>query len=156
MDTDDAIRFWTLPDGSRADDARPPVTDSQLAAFTQQFGVELPSDLVELYRQQNGGFSVRFESLFWPIAHGGNDDVTNLRTLCETYHDDEGMSRLWTSCMGDLANVFVFLGDGHFYFVLNYNDQKNGEPIVAYVDDNGVRTTGQTFAEWIVKSIGSG
>lgn len=155
MDTNDAIRFWALPDGSIAEDARPPVTDAQLAMFAQRFGLELPAALVQLYRQQNGGFSVRFESLFWPIEHQENDDITNLRTLCETYHDDEAVGRLWTSWLGDVANVFVFLGDGHFYFVLNYNDRKNGEPVVYYIDDNGVKSTKQTFAEWIVTALTS-
>lgn len=153
MDTNAAIRFWTFPDGSRAEDRRPPVTDSQLATFAQEFGVELPTALIELYQQQNGGFSIRFESLFWPIGQGGSDDLTTLRKLCETYHENEGLERRWASLLGDLGSVIVFLGDGHFYFVLNYNDKKNKEPTVCYVDDNGVKATGHTFAEWIAESL---
>jgi hypothetical protein len=156
MDTNDAFRFWTLPDGSRADDASPPVPDSQIAKFSQQFGVDLPKALIELYRQQNGGFSAHFESVFWPISNGENDDMTSLGTLCETYHEDENLDRLWTSLMDDLTKVIVFLGDGHFYFVLNYNECRNGEPIVWYVDENNAKSTGQTFAEWIAEAFRGG
>jgi hypothetical protein len=153
MDTQDAIRFWTFHDGTRADDARSPVTDSQLTAFSHRFCIQLPPALIELYRQQNGGFSDRFESLLWPICTGESDDATSLRILCGTYHEDEDLERQWTSLMGDLANVIVFLGDGHFYYVLNYNRCDNGDPIVWYVDENGARSTGQSFAQWIAESL---
>lgn len=156
MDSNDAVRFWTLPDGSLPEDANPPVTDAQLAFFRQQYDFQLPDALVVLYRQQNGGFSIRFESLFWPIAQGASDDVTTLHTLCETFHQDEDLERQWAILLGDLGNVLVFLGEGHFYFVLNYNQQKNGEPTVCYVDENGVRETTQTFEEWIAEALGNG
>lgn len=148
-------KLWLLPDGEPAFDALPPMTETQLCRFVDQFSVELPVLMVQLYRLQNGGFADRFQSSFWSIGIGENTDCTSLQKLCKTYHDDEELEQLWSSLLGDLSNVIVFLGDGHFYFTLNYNQVEGDEPIIWFVDENGAQSTGQNFESWIRSYIES-
>lgn len=152
---DEAIQkqLWLLPDGEPADDAPPPLTDSQLGRFVEQFSVEPPAVMIQLYRLQNGGFVERFQSSFWPISRGENTDCTSLKVLCETYHHDEDLEQRWASNLGDLSTVIVFLGDGHFYFTLNYNHGHQEDPIVWFVDENGAKSTGKNFESWLLESI---
>ena len=82
---------WLLDDGQRAPDARPPVTVTQLAAFHRRYDLLVPKTLRELYAIQNGGFSLCYESLYWPIEAGESDDMTTLEVLSKTYHQDEAV-----------------------------------------------------------------
>lgn len=155
MAESDITRLWTFADGTTAPDAPSPVSDVQVNAFEQRFGVKLPSALIELYRQQNGGFSERHLAAFWSIERGSNTDITSLQVLVTDYHEDADLETEWAQRLGDLTRIVVILGDGHFYFVLNYNDMRDGEPSVWYMADCVTRSTSKTFANWLFSDGGA-
>lgn len=140
---------WLLDDGQRAPDAPPPVTETQLAAFQHKYGLTLPETLQTVCKIQNGGFSLRYESSFWPIEAGQHDDMTTLQMLSKTYHQDQAIEDFWQEQLGDLSGVVVFLGDGHFYAVLNYNRLVNEEPTVEIVTESTTKPTGGSLAQWL-------
>ena len=82
-------RLWTFTDGTTAPDAAPSLTDSDVNEFKRKFGLDLPPSLIELYRQQNGGFSERHLTSLWSVERGENTDVVTLRRLASTYHKDD-------------------------------------------------------------------
>ncbi|QDT99595.1 SMI1/KNR4 family protein [Gimesia aquarii] len=154
MATNDITRLWTFSDGSQAPDAPPPVTDAQLDEFEIRYGIKLPPEMIKLYQQQNGGFSERHLFSFWSIQLGKNSDITTLSSLIDD-HDEDGLESIWKKQLGDLNRVFIILGDGHFYFVLNYNEIRDGQPIVWYVSDEVVRSTSLNFADWLFSDGGA-
>jgi len=144
-------RVWELPADAGHYEKPAPVTDSQLRAFEQRHGAKLPPTLEALYRKQNGGFSLLFGFSFWPVEQGTNADMTSLQILVETFHEDSAQRDRWRNALGPLENAIVFLGDGHFYIVLNYNDAIEGDPVVWQVDDTTGNSTRMTFDSWITK-----
>lgn len=147
----DLQSVWLLDDGSRPPDVLPPVTVEQLDAFKARYGLDLPMAMRDLYQIQNGGFSLRYECIFWPIECGRNDDMTTLAELASSYHQDDALSDMWRNSLGDLARVVVYLGDGHFYYVLNYNDTVGVEPTVWMVTESSCKSTKETFGDWLLR-----
>ncbi|QDU08400.1 hypothetical protein [Gimesia aquarii] len=101
-----------------------------------------------------GGFSERHLFSFWSIQLGKNSNITTLQSLMD-YHDEDGLESIWKKQLGDLNRVFIILGDGHFYFVLNYHEIRDGQPIVWYVSDEVVRSTSFNFADWLFSDGGA-
>ena len=145
---------WIMENGLRSLEAPTAVTDEQVNSFELKHGIAIPQSLVKLYKIQNGGFSLRFECFFWPIERGQDDDMTTLASLTGTYHEDATVHDLWVNQLGPLNKVFVFLGDGHFYFVLNFNRVEDGQPTVAEVTESQVRQTNFSFEQWLQNAIG--
>lgn len=153
--TDKSItRLWTFADGTTAPDAPQPVTDEQINSLERKFLIKLPATMIELYRRQNGGFSEHHMESLWSIERGNNCDMTSLQVLATTYHEDPGLEAEWRLSLGDLSRVIVMLGDGHYYFALNYNDLHEGEPRVWYVADSIVRSTAMLFGDWLFSDGG--
>lgn len=152
---DEISRFWKITDPTLHDGEFPlPVADYQLEAFEQKFGVPLPSQIIALYRHQNGGFSERHLGSFWSIESDEEESITTLQNLIAEVHEDATLEADWRQHLGGLDRVFAIFGDGHFYFVLNYNDLRENQPTVWYMDESTIRSTSLTFGEWLFRRDG--
>lgn len=140
----------------------PPLSDDEVRACEAKFGVRFPGALIDLLKEQNGGY---FENSDFKL-NGKDfrlDEVMGLsssaswsciqpldRILEPDYFLEEERAQI-QEVIGDAGRVFAFGGDGHFFYVLDYNRlNKAGEPTVAYIDIEGAvahRTVADSFAE---------
>jgi hypothetical protein len=127
----------------------PPLTDEEVRACETEFGVCFPAALIDLLKEQNGGY---FEN--WDFKLNGRDysidDVTGISSsakwgaiqplggvLDPEFFLPEELQRI-REVIGDPARVLPFSGDGHYFYALDYNRlNKKGEPTVAYISIEG-------------------
>ena len=145
MTPTEAAEFWLFPEAE--DEPPPPASEDQIRRFNRDHQIELPESFVILYSQQNGGGTQHLPDPFWSL-----DDpvcpVSSLVTVGDWTHDEDA-KRYWQMTFGDPGRVVVFFGDGHFYFALNYNELKLGEPMVWYITDDNAYSTTRSFEQWI-------
>lgn len=146
----EAATFWHCPESE--DPPSEPATDAMIREFNARHGVALPDSFATLYKSQNGGASRLHGDSFWSID-AEIVPLTTLDRLCDGYHDEDVVAA-WTELAGELSQIVVYFGDGHFYFALNFNDVDGGEPIVWYFDDNGAKRTGMQFEGWLTSDGG--
>jgi hypothetical protein len=140
----------------------PPLTDEEVRVCEAQFGVRFPAALIDLLKEQNGGY---FENSDFKL--NGRDywieDVAGIsssagwgaiqplgRVIDPDFFLPEESQQI-REVIGDLAKMLPFTGDGHFFYALDYNRlNKGGEPTVAYIDIEGEpvhKTVADSFAE---------
>ncbi len=128
-----------------------PCSDDEFALFEKKHQVKLPRELKELYMIQNGGH-INFPNFRKETASDEykdycyddlienmlridvNDNGIN-QSIAPVHlggYDDDLIQLFRTNC-GDLNLIFPFEGDGHTYYALNYNENKE-EPNVVCVD----------------------
>jgi hypothetical protein len=161
------MKFWLqFEEGSpAAETALPPLTDEVVRSFESRYGVRLPTRLVELLKEQNGGslvdtgFKFGGEDYYVDSISGlaDTDRFGNIRPISEIF-DREDEADLFTQIkkqLGQPERVFPF-GDygGHCMYALDYNrSSKAGEPKVIYFiiegDLSGVTILADSFKDFL-------
>jgi len=129
--------------------AHPPLTDEMLAEAESRLGVKLPSELVELLRAQNGGYTKGFAHPMSQVTTWAEDHVP-LDTLAGIVTDPNHTTALnllstkeMTQEWGLPPNQVLLSGDGHYWLTLDY--RKGTQPTVAWIDvecDEDVQVAG--------------
>ncbi len=106
------LRELNINEGGRPV-VRTPPTDAQVAGFEAHFGVELPSDLVDLIRHSDGGHPT--VDAFQP--HGLiEEELWGINRFCYLNDDQQSLSGIWgaTRDWGEATsrNVVAVAEDG--------------------------------------------
>jgi len=106
---------------------QPPLTDDILNDAQAQLGVRLPTELVALLREQNGGY-LRVEL--------DDEDVPHSLITGIGPHYPSLLNVDWTEVQEyvdfQLDGLIPFDGDGHWHLCLDYRDSES--PLVTFVD----------------------
>ncbi|GAF11488.1 hypothetical protein JCM19045_592 [Bacillus sp. JCM 19045] len=115
------------------DERQQPLTDEQRIAVEKQLKIQLPEELIALFKQQNGGY---IEGLACPTAEPTSwaDDHIQIDHFFEI-SEESGLvdSPYLCSEWGLRKKLVIFSGDGYGWFALDYKRKKNG-PRVVYID----------------------
>jgi hypothetical protein len=139
----------------------PPLTDEMLAEAEATLGVHLPTELVELLRIQNGGYTKGFshpmnQKTTWASDHVPFDALAGIVTdpnheTAQNLLQTEYMTREW----GLPTKQVLLSGDGHYWISLDY--RKGSAPSVAWIDvecgeDLQIASSFATFLAGLVPS----
>jgi hypothetical protein len=116
----------------------PMLTDEMIAQAEATLGCQLPGELIELLRIQNGGYTKGFahpmcQPTTWAVDHVPLPDLagivtdSNHRTAQNLLHS-EYMTKEW----GLPPKQVLLSGDGHYWITLDY--RKGAVPSVAWID----------------------
>ncbi|MDO4230286.1 MAG: SMI1/KNR4 family protein [Capnocytophaga sp.] len=105
-----------------------PLSDEMVAEFEHKIGYSLPKSMVELLKIQNGGYLHYGLPQTPPMQLWGiGEHYPNLILLSEEFDQDEDYIEF------SLDDLLAFDGDGHYYFCLDYRQNKDN-PKVSYID----------------------
>lgn len=126
---------------------QPELTDEILAEAEKKLGYKLPEELIELLKEQNGGYIRKTlkESLNEQI-YGIGPHFPSITDVDWSEYDG------WVSF--ELNGLIPFDGDGHWFICLDYRKNKD-IPQVSYIDTecDNQELIAETFSEYLSQLI---
>lgn len=109
---------------------QPPLTDEIINEAEKKLGYKLPTDYINILKQQNGGY-IRYE-FDENIQDIPNSIICGIGPYFPSLTDSS-----WDDYMGEMSfelnGLIPFDGDGHWFICLDYRNNR-AEPAVTYVD----------------------
>lgn len=137
----DPITYWKSP--AYAPTVRSPLTPAVLADVEHEVGVRLPDALVELLREQNGGY----------LRDGGLlRSAAGIKENEPWFRDAEILEREYWQQAGNLDLLIPIRDGGHTDVCLDYRDcGPTGEPSVTFVDNecDSQRVLAGSFSDYL-------